>query len=142
MPDQLPKEEYSYWTYDKLRYSDTDRQGHVNNAVYATMLETGRAELLLNPDDPLPDSGCAFVIVSMQVDLLAEITWPGKVDIGTRVFKIGRSSVTFEQGLFQTDLCVATARTVIVQMNDDTRKSQALSDRAKERLSELIAAVQ
>ena len=29
-------------TRDKLRYADTDRQGHVNNAVFATFLETGR----------------------------------------------------------------------------------------------------
>ena len=34
-------------TYDKLRYADTDRQGHVNNAVFSTMLETGRVEFLL-----------------------------------------------------------------------------------------------
>ena len=31
---------------EKLRYSDTDRQGHVNNAVFSTFLETGRVELL------------------------------------------------------------------------------------------------
>ncbi len=36
-------------TTDKLRYCDTDRQGHVNNAVFLTFLETGRVELLYNP---------------------------------------------------------------------------------------------
>ena len=29
-------------TFDKLRYADTDRQGHINNAVFATFLDTGR----------------------------------------------------------------------------------------------------
>ncbi len=28
-------------THEKLRYADTDRQGHINNAVFATLLETG-----------------------------------------------------------------------------------------------------
>jgi acyl-CoA thioester hydrolase len=43
--------------YDKLRYADTDRQGHVNNAVFATALETGRVELLHDPSLPLAEPG-------------------------------------------------------------------------------------
>ena len=50
-------------TYEKRRDVDTDRQGHVNNAVFASMLETGRVELLYNPDRPLPDPEGSFVIV-------------------------------------------------------------------------------
>jgi hypothetical protein len=46
--DQFPSR-----TYEKLRYADTDRQGHINNAVFATMLETGRVEVLYNPSQPL-----------------------------------------------------------------------------------------
>jgi acyl-CoA thioester hydrolase len=30
--------DYPLRTYEKLRYADTDRQGHVNNAIFATML--------------------------------------------------------------------------------------------------------
>ncbi len=33
MTDQPKLEDFTYRTYDKLRYGDTDRQGHVNNAV-------------------------------------------------------------------------------------------------------------
>jgi len=36
---------------------------HVNNAVFASMLETGRVELLYNPDRPLADPEGSFVIV-------------------------------------------------------------------------------
>ncbi|HDG9121136.1 TPA: acyl-CoA thioesterase, partial [Pseudomonas aeruginosa] len=35
---------------DKIRYADTDRQGHVNNAVFATFLETGRVEIIYDPE--------------------------------------------------------------------------------------------
>jgi acyl-CoA thioester hydrolase len=34
--------DFAVYSVDKLRYGDTDRQGHVNNAVFATFLETGR----------------------------------------------------------------------------------------------------
>jgi acyl-CoA thioester hydrolase len=122
-------------THDKLRYADTDRQGHVNNAVFATLLETGRVELLYAADGPLHAVGCSFVIASLQLDFLGEIGWPGRVDIGTRVASIGKSSVTLEQGLFQDGRCAATARTVIVQMNDATRRPQPLGEAAVLRLT-------
>lgn len=126
-------------TYDKLRYADTDRQGHVNNAVFATMLETGRAELLYAPGNAMFDDGCAFVIASLRLDFLGEIRWPGRVEIGTRVSRIGNSSFTLEQGLFQEERCVATGEAVIVQMNEGTRRSQRLNDKLIRRLAELMA---
>jgi acyl-CoA thioester hydrolase len=126
---------YPLRTHDKLRYADTDRQGHVNNAVFATLLETGRVELLYGTDGPLHEPGCSFVIASLHLEFLGEITWPGRVEIGTRVAAIGTSSMTLDQGLFQDGRCAATARTVIVQVNDATRRSQALSDGASRRLA-------
>ena len=134
----IPTQDYTLWTYEKLRYADTDRQGHVNNAVFATMLETGRVELLYDPDAPLHSEGCAFVIASLHLDFLTEITWPGNVDIGSRVATVGRSSVTIEQGLFQDGLCAATAHTVVVQVNVRTRRSQSLPDSTVQRFSELM----
>lgn len=130
--------DYPLQAYEKLRYADTDRQGHVNNAVFATMLETGRVELLYGPEGVLHDGGCAFVIASLHLDFLGEIRWPGLVEIGTRVASIGNSSLTLEQGLFQEGRCVATAKTVIVQMNESSRRSQALTDRAVQRLRSLL----
>lgn len=117
-------------TFEKLRYADTDRQGHVNNAVFATMFETGRVEILYNPAAPLTSANCAFVIANLSIDFHAEITWPGRVEIGTRVARIGRSSVTMEQGLFQGGRLCAFGKTVIVQMDETTRRSYPLSEAA------------
>jgi len=122
--------QFPHKTYEKLRYVDTDRQGHVNNSVFASMLETGRVEIFYNPDKPLAADGCSFVIASLHLDLHREITWPGRVDIGTRVSNIGRSSVNIEQALFQDGVCTATAKTVIVQVNNTTRRSHPLNDAA------------
>lgn len=107
--------------HDKLRYADTDRQGHVNNAVFATFLETGRVELLYDPAAPLAGPGASFVIASLRLDLRAELTWPGRVEIGTGVLKIGTSSLTLAQALYQGATCAATGETVIVQVGPDGR---------------------
>lgn len=125
-------------SYDKIRYGDTDRQGHVNNAVFSTFFETGRAELLYNRNNILVPEGASFVIAAHQMNYLKEVTWPGKVDIGTGILKIGNSSITLFQKLFQHDQCVADAETVIVQVDDATGKSKPLSDEVKEVLSEFL----
>lgn len=125
---------------DKIRYRDTDRQGHVNNAVFSSLLETGRVELLYDSTEALANDGCSFVIVSLKVEFFNEIRWPGEVIIGTRVARVGVSSFTFEQALFQNDIPVAQSESVIVQTDDATRKSTRLSDAAVERLSALAGA--
>jgi acyl-CoA thioester hydrolase len=127
-------------TYEKLRYSDTDRQGHINNAVFATMLETGRVELFYDQKKPLASTNCAFVVASLTLNFRSEINWPGRVDIGTKVASVGRSSVTVEQALFQDGHSVATGQTVVVQMNETTRRSQPLDETAIAYLSSLMTA--
>jgi YbgC/YbaW family acyl-CoA thioester hydrolase len=72
-------------TSDKIRYADTDRQGHVNNAAFATFCETGRVEILYDPAHPLTSDGGEFVIVSLNLVFKDEIQWPGEVTIGTYV---------------------------------------------------------
>jgi acyl-CoA thioester hydrolase len=123
---------------DKLRYGDTDRQGHVNNAMFMTFLETGRVEVLHRPNSPIYDDNAEFVLVNVNLDLRGEIRWPGEVQIGTAVSKIGNSSITFHQQMFQNGVCVASADSVVVQMNTTTRKSQPLSETARTSLSAFL----
>lgn len=130
----LNYQDFPLKTFDKLRYADTDRQGHINNAVFSTFLETGRVEVLYNPTLPILRDGASFVIVSLKLDFLKEITWPGQVEIGTGLLKIGNSSMTLFQKLFQNGACVAKAETVIVQVEDVTRQSTPLSEHARQTL--------
>jgi acyl-CoA thioester hydrolase len=132
----LTLEDFPFQTFDKVRYVDTDRQGHVNNAAFSTFLETGRVEFLYNAQHPLLVENAAFVIASLNLNFVSEVNWPGKVDIGTGVTKVGNSSIRLQQALFQNGRLVATAETVIVQMNEQTRKSHPLSDDTKSFLSQ------
>jgi acyl-CoA thioester hydrolase len=130
----LRLEDFPLRTYDKIRYADTDQQGHVNNAVFATFLETGRVEVLYNRDYPLLAEGASFVIASLKLDFLKEIRWPGRVDTGTGILKIGNSSIRIYQELFQDGQSVAKAETVIVQVDDRTGRGKRLTADARETL--------
>jgi acyl-CoA thioester hydrolase len=140
MSEQPALTDYPSRTYDKLRLGDTDRQGHVNNAVFSTLFETGRAEFLHDPSEPFNEPGTSFVIVRIEINFLREINWPGRIEIGTRLASIGRSSFKLEQALFQGDQCVATAESVMVLMDAATRRSCPLPPAVVKRLSAFLSA--
>ncbi|WP_332681326.1 acyl-CoA thioesterase [Bosea sp. (in: a-proteobacteria)] len=139
MSDEIAIADFPLRTRDKLRYGDTDRQGHINNAVFSTLLETGRVELIYDAQVPLAEPGGAFVVARLEVDFRAEMHWPGEVEIGSRVAAVGRSSIRLEQALFQGGRCTASAITVLVLMDDETRRSRPLSETTRRRLALLAA---
>lgn len=139
MPDELAITDFPLRAQDKLRYGDTDRQGHINNAVFSTFLETGRVELIYDRARRLVEPGTAFVIARLEMDFRAELLWPGEVEIGTRIASVGRSSVRLEQAIFQGERCVASGLTVMVQMDEATRKARPFSEEVREQLAQLAA---
>jgi len=130
----LKIDQYPFLSDDKIRYADTDRQNHVNNAVFNQFLETGRIELLYNPIHPLSNNGCSFVIVSLRMDYIKVIQWPGMVKIGTMVTRIGNSSIQLLQGIYQDNQVVAVAESTIVHVDNQSTLSIPLSASSKEKL--------
>ena len=120
--------DYPHVRQENVRYGDTDRQGHVNNAVFSTFFECSRTSILYDPARNLITPDREFVIVKFEVEYLAELGWPGTVEIGTSIAKLGRSSIVFEQALFQNAVCVAISSNVMVMIDAATRKSAALTD--------------
>ena len=139
LPPATERGSYTIWTYDKLRYGDTDRQAHVNNAVFATFCETGRVMFLYDEKLNLAGPDANFVVVRLELDFRAELFYPGRIDIGTRVLGIGRSSFRLGQGIFNGDICAATSETVLVLMDGPTRKAKPLTPQLRAWLEERLA---
>ena len=131
--DQYPKH-----TNEKLRYCDTDRQGHINNAVYSTLCESGRVGFLYDATQPFIQTGTQFVIVRLEINFIEEMNWPGEVIIGSGVSQVGRSSFNLLQGIFLDGNCMATSESVIVLLNEKKRKSTLLPKVTKDALMSLI----
>lgn len=125
-------------SHDKVRYGDCDPQGHVNNAVFTTFMETGRCDLFVNLfGTSWQASGVYLVIARLEMDFVAEIFWPGQVEIGTVVAKFGKSSMQIEQAVFQEGKLVAKAMSVLVHLGADKRPA-ALPDDVRERLTKMM----
>ena len=127
LPPATERGSYAIWTYDKLRYNDTDRQGHVNNAVFATFCESGRVMFLYDEQLDLAGPDAIFVLVRLELDFRSELFYPDHIDIGTRVLGIGRTSFRLGQGIFNGSTCAATSESVLVLMDETTRKAKTLT---------------
>lgn len=124
---------------DTIRYGDTDKLGHVNNAVFSTFLETGRTSLLLHPRTFTPP-GAGFALVRLVIDYRAEMHWPGEAHVGTGVTALGRSSISMRQAIFQDGRCMATAETVVVLFDTVARRSMPLPEATRQALVSLMMA--
>lgn len=129
-------EDFPSVTTERVRYSDTDRQGHVNNLQFGAFLEAGRAHVLFGGGD-LSAPGCFFVIARTSIEFVGELAWPGEVTVANRVERIGTSSVRFAQALFQDNRCAAISESVMVQIDIASRAASSLSEHAREVLGRL-----
>lgn len=120
-----------------LRYGDTDRQGHINNAVFCTLFEAGRVDFVFDGDKPICGPGKAWVIARLNMDYLVEMNFPGEVEVGSRVLSIGRSSFRVGQALFKNGQCCSTAESIIVLTDESTRKSSPLTQEVADILNTL-----
>ena len=127
--DSTPRlEDFPYRLTDNVRFADLDPNNHVNNAVYASYFETGRVTLMKDRASGLMPEGFAWIMVRLDIHFRAELRWPGSIELGLGVAKFGRTSVSFDQVVFSEGLCIATARSVCVLLDEATRKPTPLTD--------------
>jgi len=95
-----------------------DANHHVNNAAYVDLVQSGRVAFLRGLIAEANEDG-SWVVARLTIDYLNEVRFPAKVDIGSAVLGIGRSSCTVIQGLFKEDTCAAVVETVMVRLSPE-----------------------
>ena len=126
--DATPRlEDFPYRISDNVRYADLDPNHHVNNAVYATYFETGRVTLMKDLRYGLVPAGLTWIMVRLDMHFRAELRWPGTIELGLGVAKFGRTSVTFDQVVFSEGICVASAQSTSVLVEESTHKPTPLT---------------
>ena len=118
-------------TSEKTRFGDTDAFGHINNAVISSFLESGRGDLLRFGGANTDADGCHFVLARIEIDFRGELNWPGEVCIGSRVAKIGRTSLAFDQVIYQHGKCRVASKSTLVHVNAKRKASQELTAEAR-----------
>lgn len=94
----------------QLRFRDTDRFGHVNNAVFASYSELARVDFMYGLEPPPP----GLILARIEIDFRRQLHLGARVEIATNVARIGRTSVALAQRLIADDQLVADIGNVVV----------------------------
>ena len=107
---QITRDDYAYFIALPTRWMDNDIYGHINNALYYAFFDTAVNEYLIAAGRLDINSGpvIAFAVES-QCRYLRPLAFPGVIDIGLRVGKVGNSSVRYELAIFKQDEPFAAA---------------------------------
>jgi len=120
---------FDFWTHDIVRFGDMDATGHVNNVSFARYVETGRVPFMRAGYLPAYDDRQRFVVGNLSIRFRAQAFWPADLRIGTRVSRLGKTSITPGHGGFIDDACIATAETVMVYIVEG--RSSPLPDQVR-----------
>jgi acyl-CoA thioester hydrolase len=111
------------------RYQDLDPNGHLNNVAFAALFENARVRIN-RATRPRPANE-RMMVASVTIAYLREGSFPEPVTICSGIGRIGSSSWTIEQAMFQADQCIATCDTVVVCRTDDEAKPLRAEVRAE-----------
>lgn len=112
MPEkpQITRAEYPHFQPLPTRWMDNDIYGHVNNALYYAFFDTAINEYLIAEGglDVKAGAVIAFAVES-QCQYLRPLAFPGMIEVGLRVGKLGNSSVRYELAIFKQSEPTAAA---------------------------------
>ena len=126
--DLTSRQTFHHWTPVTIRYSDQDAMAHVNNTALATYIEAARTAFIYDLIDRGGMQGLEFILARIIIDYRRELHYPGTVDVGARLIRVGNKSLTTGYGIFAGDECIATSESVNVFYDIATRKTVAPSD--------------
>jgi len=112
--------DYSAFSTLTTRWADNDIYGHMNNAVHYQMFDTAvNSYLLENGALDLKLGTTVFLVVETGCQYFSELAFPDRICAGIKVRTLGRSSVTYNVGLFRGEDNIAAAQGHFVHVNVD-----------------------
>ena len=145
---EIPARDLRREDFDELgpvttRWSDNDMFGHLNNAVYLELFDTVLNAWMMREtgidESTAPVLG---VVAETTCRYFAEVAFPGPVDVGVRVQRLGRTSVVFDFGLFLpgVDDIATYGEWVQVYIDRETRRPVPIPDAVRFHLESAVAA--
>lgn len=140
-PAPLPRSAFVRFIPISTRWMDNDIYGHVNNVVYFSFFDTAVNQYLIEERAlDLEASTIIGLVVHNECDYFASLAFPGTVEAGLRVAKVGSSSVTYEIGLFEhgAELTAAVGRFIHVYVERASRRPQPLPEALRAAVTRLV----
>ncbi|MBT3790591.1 MAG: acyl-CoA thioesterase [Alphaproteobacteria bacterium] len=126
--DLTSADTFDHWIRESIRFADLDSLGHVNNVAFSTYYESGRVRYFSDLGSPVDLREFVWMAVKISVEFKAQMNWPGFVDVGSSIVKMGRTSMVIGAGLFVDGTCTSTSECIMVYVNSETSKAVEIPD--------------
>ncbi|WP_423359769.1 acyl-CoA thioesterase [Pseudomonas citronellolis] len=139
MPSVFPeRHEFHFFHSLRVRWSEVDPQGIVFNGNYLTYADVATTEYYRNleiryPADLLRGGGDLFAVKS-SLEYFAPARYDDWLDMGVRVARLGRSSLTFQVAIWCEGQPLTLGELIYAYANDQ-RQSQPLPGWLRERIA-------
>jgi acyl-CoA thioester hydrolase len=123
------RDAYRWFVTCPTRWADNDAYGHVNNTVYYEWFDTAVNGWLveiglldIERGDPIG------LVVETSCSYLSPLSFPGDVEVGIAIDRLGTSSVTYLIGIFGAGSAQPSAQGYFthVYVGRETRRSEPL----------------
>ena len=116
------------------RVSETDGVGHINNVFIPIWFEAGRREIFRIFSPNLDFVNWKLALVKVTVEYVDQLYLAENVEIRTGIEKIGNSSFTIKEEIYQTDRLCAKGEAIYVNYNFKEKKSETISNETRNKL--------
>lgn len=126
-------------TTARVRYADLDTYGHVNNAVYATLLEEARIDYFedvmgVGAEVSGLEGETGTVLASLELSFEQPLHRTGEVTVAVAVPELGASSIPFEYEIRADGAVVVTGETTLVVVDRERGESKSIPSEWRERI--------
>lgn len=114
----------------RVYYEDTDAGGVVYHARYLHFFERARTELLrslgFEQQNLFQEYQLAFVVKKMDIDFVKAAKLDDKLVVKTKIAKIKRASIIFEQFLYRDETLLVTCEVLVASVDLQVFKPVAM----------------
>jgi acyl-CoA thioester hydrolase len=124
-----------------VQWGDQDAFGHVNNTIYFRWYESARIAYLerLGIGDKNSATGLGPILAAIGCDYRRQVKYPDRVRIGSRIIRIGRTSMTMEHKVWSSaqHAVVADGHSTIVAFDYAANKPRAVPGEMRAAIEQL-----
>lgn len=135
-PWRLDRNAYPHIQPIQTRFGDLDVLGHLNNVAFAALFESGRTKFNHAAQLWASLQHRRTVVARVEINYLAEGSYPEDVEIATGVGAIGSRSWEMLAAMFQHGRCIATCDVTAVMDKDED--GGGLPDEFRARLTQWL----
>lgn len=137
-----PLDQFRFYTTIKVRFAETDANGHMSHVSAVLYMEQVRTEYLealgLFDLQQIERDGKTFVLASQKIDYMEQAYFNDRIRLYARVSRIGNSSLDIDYVALneQTQAPLFGGTSTVVYFDRNTQKSTLLPEDLTDRIAQ------